>query len=127
MIEYPHTDKTRFVDNLIAQYEGPYIHTVEISDGRSNAHFITAFTTGRIPRLEAMELSPHDPGIYHRDDEGCFWVNRYFKRGLNKGWTHHHHWRLDESPTLEDVERVFEVLDDGIRAELKDEIRSIFE
>lgn len=122
----PDTDKDRFVD-LDARKNGALVHTVEVSDSRSTAHFITLFFKGRTPETDGFvfttglrEDNHHDPEIYHRDEPKTRWVLETFPE---KGppWTFHWHKRLNRPPTLADV-RVFKP---GIPAALWAEIEQV--
>lgn len=122
-------DKIRFIDVHANQLNAGYpVHTVEISDARSVAQFITFFVKHRAPVVEAFltasglrECTHHDPKVYHRDNEKTTWVYDTFPG--TQGWTHHFHLQLDRAPKLED----FAPFWDGLSPELQAEIASHYD
>ena len=129
MIVFPHTDKVRFVDLAPS-----WVHTVEFSDAKSNAYFITAWITGparEIPAAAVLlslkpELDHHDPTVYHRDDEAGLWVDTYFRRKVRQAWTNHFHWRFGHTPGLVEWEEVLKDVGNGASSGLDNEIRTYF-
>ena len=92
------------------------IHTVEISDDRSNGHFLTFFGSKKALNLlpPGIDQTHHDPKIYHRDDEGCMWVGDHYRRAFKFQWTEHFHWTLKQPPTVKDFDQVLSVLPQGL-------------
>ncbi len=136
IVERPETDKVRYVDDLTAFDDTePFVHTVEVSDERSRAHFVTFFTTQKTrtmrerltPLIEAHDLRHHDPSIYHLDDEHCFWVDRHFDRKMREGWTNHFHWIFPRQPGAGEVAMVLDALGDGIAAGFAADIMARYE
>lgn len=128
MIEHPHTDKVRFVDLGVETDPLATVHSVEVSDSRSTAHFVTAFTMGKRPGRAAAiiaanpERDQHNAEIYHRDDGGAFWVNRHWRKATSRGWTNHLHWTFDHAPTIQEITGVLVEFGDGVRSAMYDEI-----
>jgi len=137
----PHTDKTRFMDisqdkfpvahggldhrTMDFDENDPFVHTIEVSDERSNAHFITIFVRGlhkpadhykKIQKImETVDLMQHDTTIYHRDQRNVSWINTVFRgRRISDRWSDHYHWLFDHQPNSDDVNMVLDALDGAV-------------
>ena len=132
MIEYPHTDKVRFVDTALCADEPHMIHTVEVSDARSLAHFLSCYVTGLgdtelqelVPFTRHIDLRDHNPAIFHRDDESALWVDRHFRKAVRRAWTRHFHWRFTNAPTKDDVLAVLNELGSAVSGRIRMEIET---
>ena len=132
MREYPQTDKVRFVDTELSGDEPHLIHTVEVSDERSLAHFMSFYVTGlgdtelqeRLPFTRQIDLRDHDQAVFHRDDESALWVDRHFRKAVRKAWTRHFHWRLEEAPDRDSVLHVLDELGNAVSSRLRREIEA---
>lgn len=132
MIERPETDKVRFVDTALAAGEPYLIHTVELSDERSLAHFMSCYVTGlgdtalqeRVPFTRQIDLRDHNPAVFHRDDESALWVDRHFRKAVRKAWTRHFHWRFKAAPGRESVLHVLDELGSAVSDRLRWEIEA---
>lgn len=139
MLEKPATDKVRVVDLSLQwgadRHDAPWVHTVEISDERSAAHFVTIFCAGKTdemlrvvePLMERVDLTHHDPETYHRDDRDTIWVNQYFGDKIRLGWGYHFHWQFDHQPTRDDLVTVLDELSSGVSDRLKAEVLGHFD
>jgi len=112
-------DKVRFVDS-----EGSTIHAVELSDHRSDIHFITIYhqrttATDEWKRNIGAD-NYHNPSIFHRDDEKQDWVLKYYD---DKSWSHHFHEVLEQAPTVGDLDKYKSRMSDELMGKLESHLK----
>lgn len=130
-IDYPSTDKVRFVDLEVDRdpEKPPYIYAIEVSNGRSTGHFLSFFVTGKTKEMRGwmfrishdfgLDLSKHDPDACHLDGQNIDWPQDYFP-GSRPFWgtTHYHIW-FNRPPDYGLVKEIMENFQEGVSDKLR--------
>ena len=133
MIEHLN-DKTRFYE--LEPPSPAWIHTIEVSNERCGANFMTLWTCNKTPALHpgiepliksGLVLDEHDPAIFHADDQVYKWIEERYPGKTKIYWRYHYHWPFDHVPSKDDVEMVLGHLGDGVSEQLRSEIMEIYE
>lgn len=109
-------DKVRFCDSEALQNR-TLIHTVDLSDDRSDGHFITLWLKGAAGDDWAKGLSDHHKReLYHRDPP---WIPATYPGMHRKGWVTHRHIDLDRQPQWQDLEPYLDEIPSSVQTEIK--------
>ena len=126
------TDKIRFHDditNFVFEPDTPFIHTIEISDERSDGHFISFYVTGlsRWVRDLVGKWKPmvhnHDPKLYHRESKDMTWIIDHFgQEKATPSWSEHYHFHFTKQPGHEEINNTFKIFGNAVSNSFKNEI-----
>jgi len=112
MIQRLDPDKTRFID-LAAEGSPYYVHSIDLSDHRAEAHYITLWVkASNCPKIKqwaaecGLDPDLHSPAKFHLDDDEVSksgnpafgWIAETFP-GVHPGhWRTHYHVLTDTAP-----------------------------